>query len=234
MKRIALITVAAAALVGPATALGHVTVQPEEAPAGGFVRMDVRVPNEDDKVGTTKVEVEMPPGFIFASYEPVPGWDVAVKKRPTSEPIEAFGETYNEEVGTITWTGSGPDGIIPPDAFQDFGLSVGVPETPGEELTFKAIQTYENGEVVRWIGGPDSEEPAPIVTVTEAEEAHGDGHHDEESEGAEETEQGESDESTSADDNDSASKGLGIAALLLGGLGLAAGGASLVRSRNGS
>ena len=228
MKRIACITAAAALLGAPAAAMGHVTVQPEEAPAGGFVRLDVRVPNEQDNAGTTKVEVEMPPGFIFASYEPVPGWDVAVKKRPTTEPIEAFGETYNEEVGTITWTGSGPDGIIPPDAFQDFGLSVGVPDTPGEELTFKAIQTYENGEVVRWIGGPDSEEPAPIVTVTDAVEEHGASHQDEDQDAA----AADDDSATSDDgDDDFASKGLGMAALGVGALGLLAGGASLIRGR---
>ena len=36
--------VIAVALVVPAAAAAHVTLQPSEAPAGGFTRLDVRVP----------------------------------------------------------------------------------------------------------------------------------------------------------------------------------------------
>ena len=71
----------------------------------------------------------------------------------------------------ITWTGDGEQGLVPPGAFQDFGLSVLTPDAEGETLTFKALQTYEGGEVVRWIGAPDAEEPAPTVTLTAAAEA---------------------------------------------------------------
>ena len=45
---------------------------------------------------------------------------------------------------------------------------------PGSEVTFKALQTYQGGEVVRWIGPPDADEPAPTVTLTAA--ADGGGH----------------------------------------------------------
>ena len=41
-----------------------------------------------------------------------------------------------------------------------------MPNEPGKALTFKALQTYSNGEVVRWIGPPDADEPAPQVTLT--------------------------------------------------------------------
>lgn len=128
---------------------------------GGFARMDVRVPNERDNAGTTKVDVQLPPGFIFASYEPMPGWDVKVTKRKLDKPIESHGEKITEEVGRITWTGNGKTGIIGPGEFRDFGLSVGLPDKPGETLTFKALQTYESGEVVRWIGAPRRTNPRP-------------------------------------------------------------------------
>ena len=49
-------------------------MQPSTAPAGGFTRLDVRVPNERDDTGTMKVDVKLPPGIVTASYEPVPGW----------------------------------------------------------------------------------------------------------------------------------------------------------------
>jgi uncharacterized protein len=54
-------TVAIAAAVGtlafPAAAAAHVTLQPSEVPAGGFTRLDVRVPTEREDAATTKVEV---------------------------------------------------------------------------------------------------------------------------------------------------------------------------------
>ena len=40
-----------------------------------------------------------------------------------------------------------------------------MPDAPGQTLAFPANQTYSNGEVVRWIGAPDSETPASRVTL---------------------------------------------------------------------
>ena len=54
-------------------------------------------------------------------------------------------------------------------AFRDFGLSVQIPGKAGDKLTFKALQTYSDGEVVRWIGPEGSDTPAPIVTVEAAD-----------------------------------------------------------------
>ena len=146
---------------------------PSQVPAGGFARLDVRVPNERDDAATEKVEVQMPDGFLFVSYEPVEGWSVDVKIEKLDEPAEAFGEEITEQVDTVTFTADSPDAAIQPGQFRDFGLSVGMPEdaAAGETLTFPAIQTYDNGEVVRWIGAPDAEEPAAQVTLTEGAEA---------------------------------------------------------------
>ena len=157
-----------AALTVPAAAQAHVTVQPKTAPAGGFARMDVRVPNERDNASTTKVELQLPDGFAEASYEPVPGWTVKVKKAKLAQPIKTDDGEVTEGVKQITWTSK--DGI-PPGAFQDFGLSVQVPGKDGDTLTFKALQTYSNGEIVRWIGPEGSDNPAPAVSVVSAEAA---------------------------------------------------------------
>ena len=81
--------------------------------------------------------------------------------------VEQFGEQVTEEVGQIAFTADG-EGIAP-GQFQDFGLSLGVPDKAGSTLTFKAVQTYSSGEVVRWIGPPDSESPAPQVKLTAGE-----------------------------------------------------------------
>ena len=213
---LALITVLALAV--PAGASAHVTLQPEEAAAGDFTVLDVRVPNERDDSGTTKVAVQFPPGFIFASYQPLAGWSVDVRMEKLAKPISSHGEEITEQVSQMTWTADSDKAGIQPGQFLDFPISVQIPGEAGDTLTFKALQTYDDGEVVRWIGAPESEEPAPQVAVTEGSEEHGAAADSDSSE-------------ESNDDSDSASKGLGIAALILGALGLLAGGAALVRSR---
>ena len=167
VRRSILAAAAAALLLAPTAAQAHVTLQPDTAPAGGFTRLDVRVPNERDDAGTTKVDVQLPPGFIAASYEPVPGWKVKVTRSKAEEPIDTGeGLKSDTQVSRITWTGDGKQGIVQPGEFQDFGLSLKMPEgKAGEKLAFKALQTYDDGQVVRWIGPEDADEPAPVVTL---------------------------------------------------------------------
>jgi periplasmic copper chaperone A len=215
-----LATAMVAALALASAAGAHVTLQPPEAPAGGFTRLDVRVPNERDNANTTKVEVQMPPGFLSVASEPEPGWDVELTMRKLDKPVEQFGEQVTEEVGTVTFTATGDAGAIRPGEFRDFGLSVAVPEgKPGSMLTFKALQTYTGGEVVRWIGPPDSEEPAPQVELTPAEE--------EEASAPAAQEPAAPAASEEEDDGN----GLAIAALVIAIAGLAAGLAALSMSR---
>lgn len=213
--KIIMALVAALALAAPAGASAHVTLQPSEAAAGDFTVLDVRVPNETDDAATTKVAVQFPPGFVFASYQPVAGWSVDVKMAKLAKPISSHGEEITEQVSQMTWTADSASAGVQPGQFQDFPISVQIPGQAGDTLTFKALQTYDDGEVVRWIGAPESEKPAPQVAVTEGEGSHGAAGDSEEPE---------------ADDSDGASKGLGIAALILGALGLLAGGTALVRS----
>jgi uncharacterized protein YcnI len=205
---------AVAALTSPATAAqAHVTLQPKQAPAGGYARLDVRVPNEDDAKATTKIVVQMPPGFAGASYEPVAGWRVAVAKRKLATPVKSGnGDTPTEEVDKLTFTATGRG--IAPGQFQDFGLSVALPSKPaGTKLTFKALQTYAGGNVVRWIGAPASEHPAPQVTLVAGDAAAA------------------APAAASEGKDDGGGNGLAIVALVVGALGLLAGAAALVRAR---
>jgi uncharacterized protein YcnI len=201
-------------LVGPTAAQAHVTLQPSEQPAGQFVRADVRVPNELDDASTNKVEVRFPSGFLFASYEPVPGWKgkITTQKLATPVPSPEGGPPIEEQVKQVTFTANSGRGIGP-SQFQDFGLSLLMPKKAGTTLTFKAIQIYDNGKVARWIGPPDSEEPAPQVKLTSGREA------------------ASTPVTTSTKDDNDASKGLGIAALVVGGVGLLVGAIALAASR---
>jgi uncharacterized protein YcnI len=208
----------AAALALPAAAAAHVTLQPAQAPAGGFTRLDVRVPDEDPSKATTKVEVRMPPGFAEAAYEPVPGWRVAVAKRTLPTPVRTgAGDTLTEDVSTITFTATG--GGIAPGQFQDFGLSLAIPDRPvGTKLTFKALQTYAGGRVVRWIGAPGSDRPAPQVTLVSPSAS-----------GRATAAPGPA--AAPPDDGEDGGNTLAIVALVAGALGLLAGGAALLRAR---
>ena len=225
MKRLTITAVTALTLALPAAAQAHVTLQPDEAPAGGYARLDVRVPNEEEAKDTTKVQIQMPAGFAHASYEPVAGWKVDVKKTKLAKPVKTDDGTITEEVSQITWTGDGRTGTIKPGQFQDFGLSVGLPDKkPGTKLTFKALQTYTGGEVVRWIGAPESDKPAPQVTLTAPEAESG-------AANVNAADTGAAPAAATKTDDDGPSTGLVVVALVLGAAGLAAGGTALLTSR---
>ena len=91
--------------------------------------------------------VRFPQSIISASFQPVPGWERSIEMEPLDEPIEDEGEQITEHIASVTWTG----GRIRPGEFEEFGVSFRVPETPGEDLVVPALQTYSNGEVVRWV-----------------------------------------------------------------------------------
>ncbi|HWH00439.1 MAG TPA: YcnI family protein [Pilimelia sp.] len=174
-------TVAAATLLGlvgvsavASPAAAHVTVSPKEATQGGYARVAFRVPNESDTASTTKLEVALPEQTPIASVsvQPVPGWTVKVDKGKPATPVKAHGTEVTEVVTRITWTAAGGTPGVRPGEFQEFPVSLGpLPEV--DRLVFKALQTYSDGTVVRWIeepadGGEHPEHPAPVLTLTKA------------------------------------------------------------------
>jgi uncharacterized protein YcnI len=156
------------ALAVPASADAHVTLNPREWEAGGFARFALRVPNERDNADTTRVTVRLPENVVSASFQPVEGWRRSVTMERLDQPIEEEGEEpITERLATVTWSG----GRIRPGEFQEFGMTFQVPEdAAGKSLAFPSIQRYSNGEVVRWIGPEDADEPAPLVEVLRAAE----------------------------------------------------------------
>jgi periplasmic copper chaperone A len=173
MKRILLVALATgAAIVLPATsAFAHVTVNPREATQGGYAKLAFRVPNERDNAGTTKLEINLPADHPFASVSvrPRSGWTYSVEKAKLATPVKAHDHEISEAVSKITWTG----GTVKPGEFEEFEVSVGPLPDDVDALTFKALQTYSDGEVVRWIeeaapGGAEVERPAPVLKLTKA------------------------------------------------------------------
>ncbi|MFB6982983.1 YcnI family copper-binding membrane protein [Streptomyces scopuliridis] len=212
---------ATALLLVAGTASAHVSVQPQgEAAKGGYATINFKVPNERDNASTTKVEVNFPADHPLASVlpQPVPGWKIDVAKTKLAKPLEMHGNTITEAVSKVTWTGDG--GKIGPGQFQQFPLSVGQLPEDADQLVFKAIQTYDNKEIVRWIeepkeGGPEPLSPAPVLKLTAAtEDEHGatDGKHTAGAEAKAET--------ASADTSDTTARALGLIGILVGVAGV--------------
>ncbi|WP_421118256.1 YcnI family protein [Aquihabitans daechungensis] len=235
---VAVAAAAAAVVLSAVPASAHITI-PEPGTKGGFSIVTFSVPNERDDSSTTKIEVQLPKDhpLAFVSVQPKPGWEVETTKRTLDEPIEAFGETYDEVVDTVTWSG----GEIGAGEFDTFSLSVGPLPEDVDSLTFPAIQTYRGGEEVSWIeptpeGGEEPEHPAPtLALVAGAEE----GHHaaGDEATTTVASSDSASSASTSADDDDDEDEGtdgVAVAALVLAGVAVVLGGAALVSSRRRS
>jgi uncharacterized protein YcnI len=236
MRKTALAAAAMLALALPATASAHVSLHPNEVPTGAFATLDIRVPNESDKANTTKIAVQLPSGFIDVSPEYMQGWTPDVRTAKLAKPVKTPDGLVTEAVKEVVWSG----GKIPPGQFLNFPISTEIPGKAGETLTFKVLQFYDDGEVARWIGGPNSEEPAPDIDVTAAggpllDVAGTEAEAPAPGAGAASLEGSETPAPAAAESSGSgsggASKGLAIAALVVGALGLLAGGAALLRGR---
>ncbi|MEU3947289.1 YcnI family protein [Streptomyces sp. NPDC029526] len=222
--------IAVLALSGPA--LAHVSVQPEgEAAKGGYAVLNFKVPNERDNASTTKLEVTFPTEHPLASVmpQPVDGWDVKVTKSKLDKPLEMHGKKIDEAVTKVTWTAD--DDGIEPGFFQKFPVSVGTLPEDADDLVFKALQTYSNKEVVRWIevpqeGQDEPDFPAPVLTLAEAS---GDGHHgasdDKAADDADSAEKASAETSAASDSDgsDTTARVLGVVGIVVGAIGVAYG-----------
>lgn len=161
-----LLATVAVALVAPAAAQAHVTLQPKAQTADAYTVVNVRVPNERDNASTTQVRLEFPDGIYSVSYAAQAGWKVRVKKAKLATPVQTQDGPITERVGSVTFIGSGKGlGRIAPGQFKEFPLSLKMPNQPGATLSFPADQTYSDGEVVKWTGGSGATTPAPTVTL---------------------------------------------------------------------
>ncbi|MEU4176869.1 YcnI family protein [Streptomyces sp. NPDC026589] len=237
LSRIALAAGVAASTVlliaGPAAA--HVSVQPVgEAAKGGYATLNFKVPNERDQASTVKLEVNFPADHPLSSVTPqaVPGWKIDISKSKLDKPLEVHGKKITEAVSKVTWTAD--EGEIAPGYFQQFPVSVGALPEDADQLVFKAIQTYDNKEVVRWIeeptaGGEEPDSPAPVLKLTAAaEDGHGGA-----ANGAEKTDDSkaadtdasakESSTAASSSSSDTTARTLGIIGIVIGIGGIAFG-----------
>lgn len=134
----------------------HVTLNPNQSEPGSYDKYDVRVPVEQDD-NTVKVELKVPKGVNVANVAPVQGFKHHFKKDKKGN------------ITKITWTATGKG--IGPNEFIEFPIVAANPEDEGT-FKWKAYQTYDNGDVVKWTGKEDSEHPAPTTTVKKGASAN--------------------------------------------------------------
>jgi periplasmic copper chaperone A len=228
---------AAVSLLVPAAAQAHISLHPNTIPAGAFATLDVRVPGEQEGAHVTKVDVLFPQGFTGVDYENVPGWSTRIIESRLATPIKEDGETIDTEVSQIVWTWVGPLGRVDNGQFINLPLSLAIPsDATGKALEFRTVQSYSNGQVIHWISPSlTSEHPSPRINITAK------GGVIQEVAGAEagpeagQTGAGQPAPATTpaaaSPTSAGASKGLAVAALILGALGLVAGLAALVATR---
>ncbi|MEW2303087.1 YcnI family protein [Streptomyces sp. NPDC006655] len=229
LRRAATVTAltAASVLAAAGAAAAHVTVHPESYAKGATDGvLTFRVPNEEDTAATTKVEVVLPTDHpvLGVLVTPQAGWTAKVTTTKLKNPVKTDDGTITEAASEITWTG----GKIGPGQYQDFDVAFGQLPEDTDQLTFKTLQTYSDGKVVRWIEVPQSgddepENPAPTLKLTAADGT---------ASSAAPAARGGSAKATAASDaSDSTARGLGIAGLIVGALGLAAAAFTFVRTR---
>jgi uncharacterized protein YcnI len=229
LRRAGLVTALAAAgvLTAAGVASAHVTVHPESYAKGATDGvLTFRVPNEEDTASTTKVQVFLPTDHpvLGVLVTPQDGWTAKVTTSKLNTPVKTDDGTITDAVSQITWTG----GKIGPGQYQDFNVAFGqLPDDTGQ-LTFKTLQTYSDGKIVRWIeesqGGEEPDNPAPVLKLT--------------AKGSEDTPAASTSAKSStqaapaaSSSSDSTARGLGIAGLVVGVLGLAAAAFAVVRTR---
>jgi len=222
--------VAALTLAGLAvasTASAHVTVSPDSLPQGATAELTFKVPNEESGANTVKLQLRIPTDHPIAQVlaKPVPGWTITVHTTKLAKPLTTDDGTFTTAVDEVDWTG----GSIPPGQYQDFQLSVDPLPSDTTQLVFKAVQTYSDGDVVRWIdlsstSDSDPEHPAPVLTLTPASGADSD---------AAATPASAATTAASASSATSSSSGdaFGVAGLVLGAIGAVAGVGALLTGR---
>jgi uncharacterized protein YcnI len=165
--------VVAVVLVSASAAAAHVEVVPGSAARGSSSILSFSVPNERDDANTVKLEVTLPSSQPIPSVmvKPMPGWTIVTEKTKLAKPVQTDDGEVTEAVSKITWTATA--GGLHPGEFDLFTISAGPLPTKGRSMTFKALQTYSDGQVVSWIqtavkGTPAPDHPAPVLTLTRA------------------------------------------------------------------
>jgi hypothetical protein len=130
----------------------HATfIGPQTVAASTRTSLVMNVPNErDDTTFNVEVAIRLPDGWSGLGCRTKPSWTCSIGSE--------FGHAvvrFRKDVGAA----QAED--------ETFGFTV-LTGTATGTVSFPTAQTYNTGETVSWIDGPNSAEPAPSLQVTEA------------------------------------------------------------------
>jgi periplasmic copper chaperone A len=217
--------------IAAAPASAHVTITPSGTAAGSYTVLTFSVGHGCEGAATTALDIQIPEPILSVTPTLLTGWEVEKQMVQLDEPVtDSHGNSVTERVGQVVYTADQPlaDGYR-----AAMELSLQLPETPGETLTFPVVQRCVQGENP-WTEVPaegqdadDLEFPAPTVTITDAEEGE---HGAASTSDTEEAEAATTTTRTVEVESDS-SAALGLAGLGAGLVGIVLGLIALTRSR---
>lgn len=161
------------AIATPAAA--HVTIDPPSAPQGGNAKLSFIVPNEETGATVTKIQIAFPTPpatpIPVVTVGQKPGWRSNVTTKRLAQPLQTGDGTVTEVVSQIDWVATTPAAAVKPGEFGEFTIDAdGLPDNE-DHVAFRAVQTYSNGKVVRWIDpvteeSPEGAFPQPVLELT--------------------------------------------------------------------
>jgi uncharacterized protein YcnI len=146
----ALVVTCCALLVLTSQAFGHAVIQPTASRPAEQQIYTLTIPSERGS-DVTSVSLQVPPDIDSLLVEKKPGWQTALQRE-------------GDRVAVVRWSG----GRIGAGEYESFRFIARNPVKAGE-LEWKVIQKYTDA-TDRWIGPPDSEQPAPRTNITEQAE----------------------------------------------------------------
>lgn len=146
--------------------MAHIVFTNPEAKSDAYYGGALRVGHGCGASPTTAIKVSFPAGIDAARPKPKTGWTIEIEREPIPAPQgEDSSGTPSDRVKSITWRGH-----LPNEHFDEFGLSMRIPQTPGP-LYFLTLQTCESGENA-WTEIPAPGQswgslahPAPVLTI---------------------------------------------------------------------
>lgn len=142
----------AVAAAGPAVA--HSTLDKKSVPANTDVEVSVQAPVEEVNAYNQRLILEVPDGFVVLSCGEVQ--DFACTQSRAENPKRTV----------LTWERTEPGQPIP-FMTDRFPFRMHTIDKAGK-YAFEVNQFYSNGTAAHWDGPPDSDRPAPVLTVTAA------------------------------------------------------------------
>ena len=140
------LTIAAAILLLAAPAFAHVTVAPQQAPAGASQVYKLRVHN-DGKTPTASLELQIPEGVTIDSVAPMATGKSEMTKK-------------GGRVTAITWAIE-----VPVGKYVELAFTAKNPVT-GNQLSWNVTEKFKDGSTIEYTDKPGAKEKASITKLT--------------------------------------------------------------------